>query len=98
MHVAYRWYFGAHSLKALKRNILGFLGVAPMRDTLIGAIETMDDASRAKWVDRLRDRGRQAAWQAVAQRSCELGQQRDAVRTRSTSCREARAAARPGLL
>ncbi len=32
----YRWYFGAHGLKNLKRNILGFCGVGPIKDTLIG--------------------------------------------------------------
>jgi putative NADPH-quinone reductase len=27
--VVYRWYFRAHSVKSLERNILGFVGVAP---------------------------------------------------------------------
>ena len=31
-----RWYYGAHSLKSLKRNILGFAGISPIRTTLIG--------------------------------------------------------------
>jgi putative NADPH-quinone reductase len=30
----YRWYFGAHSLRNLKRNILGFVGIKPNRHTL----------------------------------------------------------------
>jgi putative NADPH-quinone reductase len=57
----YRWYFRAHSLRALKRNILGFLGVAPVRDTLIGAIEAMNARRRAQWVERLHSLGRKAA-------------------------------------
>ena len=32
--LAYRWYFPAHSLKSLERNILRFSGIGPIRDTL----------------------------------------------------------------
>lgn len=32
----YKWFFRAHSLKALKRNILGFVGISPIRQTVIG--------------------------------------------------------------
>ena len=35
----YRWYFRAHSLKSLERNILAFCGIAPVRATLIGMVE-----------------------------------------------------------
>jgi putative NADPH-quinone reductase len=31
----YRWYFGAHSLKSLERNILGFCGFGPIKESLI---------------------------------------------------------------
>lgn len=57
----YRWYFRAHGLKALKRSILGFVGVAPVRATLIGGVETMDPRRRAQWIERLHDLGRRAA-------------------------------------
>jgi putative NADPH-quinone reductase len=57
----YRWYFRAHSLKALKRSILGFVGVAPVRNTLVGAVETMDAGRRAPWIERLHDLGSRAA-------------------------------------
>ena len=56
----YRYYFRAHSIKALERNVLGFVGIAPIDETLIGMIEGMDDAARAKWLDKLRALGRQA--------------------------------------
>jgi putative NADPH-quinone reductase len=39
----YRVWYGAHGLKTLRRNILGFVGIAPIRDTLFGMI----DAKRA---------------------------------------------------
>lgn len=35
----YRWYFRAHSLKRLERNILGFCGGGPIRESLIGMVE-----------------------------------------------------------
>jgi len=35
----YRWYFQAHSLKNLKYNILNFVGIKPVRSTLIGMAE-----------------------------------------------------------
>ena len=59
--LVYRFYFRAHSLKALERNILGFVGIAPIRETLIGMVEAMDDAARGEWLDRLRVLGREAA-------------------------------------
>jgi putative NADPH-quinone reductase len=53
----YRWFFGAHSLKSLERNILGFCGIAPIRETLIGMVESMSDAKRAKWLEKLKQLG-----------------------------------------
>ncbi len=34
----YRWYYRAHSLKSLERNILRFSGIRPIRVTLIGGL------------------------------------------------------------
>ncbi|HET7525175.1 MAG TPA: NAD(P)H-dependent oxidoreductase [Burkholderiaceae bacterium] len=56
----YRYYFRAHSIKALERNILGFVGIAPIEETLIGMVDAMDDKTRAKWFDKLREFGRRA--------------------------------------
>lgn len=53
----YRWYFGAHSLKSLKRNILGSSGIGPIRATLIGMVEG-SDARRRKWLEMMRALGR----------------------------------------
>lgn len=36
--LVYKWFFRAHSLKSLKRNILGFIGIAPVRHTVIGMV------------------------------------------------------------
>jgi putative NADPH-quinone reductase len=57
---AYRWYFGAHSFKSLKRSILSLVGIGPNRHTLIGMIEGMSDAKRAAWLDAMRILGKRA--------------------------------------
>jgi putative NADPH-quinone reductase len=56
----YRWIFGAHSLKSLKRNTLWFCGIGPVTATLIGNIETMSNERRAGWLDELRALGERA--------------------------------------
>lgn len=56
--LAYRWYFRAHSLKALERNILGFVGIAPVHETLVGMVEGMNDAQRGQWLRRFEIMGR----------------------------------------
>jgi putative NADPH-quinone reductase len=58
--LVYRWVFRAHSLKALERNILGFVGIAPIHETLIGLVEGMSDKHRQGWLRRLATLGRQA--------------------------------------
>jgi putative NADPH-quinone reductase len=42
----YRWFYGAHSLKSLKRNILAFCGIKPIRSTLIGMVESANPDAR----------------------------------------------------
>ena len=43
----YRWFFLAHSLKTLERNILGFFGIGPIKASFIGIIEGMTEKQRA---------------------------------------------------
>jgi putative NADPH-quinone reductase len=57
---AYRWYFGAHSLRSLKRSILSLVGIGPNRHTLIGMIEGMGDGKRAAWIEAMRRLGKRA--------------------------------------
>ncbi|MEK9803785.1 MAG: NAD(P)H-dependent oxidoreductase [Curvibacter sp.] len=49
----YRWVFRARSVGLLKRNILGFVGISPVRDTLIGGVEQLGEAGARKWQERL---------------------------------------------
>lgn len=59
--IAYRLFFGAHGLKNLRRNILGFCGVAPIKESLIGLIEQKNPQARAKWLARAAALGREGA-------------------------------------
>lgn len=58
--LVYRWYFRAHSVKSLERNILGFVGIAPVRETLIGAAAGLQPADAQQWLAKLEKLGRRA--------------------------------------
>ena len=55
----YRWYFRAHSVKSLERNILGFVGISPVNETLVGMTGNMKENDVAKWLSKLRKLGQQ---------------------------------------
>ncbi len=54
----YRYYFRAHSVRSLERNILGFVGIAPVRETLIGQMDSLSEAQRERWRSKLQTLGR----------------------------------------
>jgi putative NADPH-quinone reductase len=54
---AYRWWYMAHGLKGLERNILRFVGIGPIRETLIGAVHAASESRRKGWLDKLRALG-----------------------------------------
>lgn len=56
--LVYRWYYRAHSLKSLERNILGFVGIGPINETLIGMVGNMDEKAAQKWLKTLEKLGR----------------------------------------
>ncbi|GAB2874295.1 NAD(P)H-dependent oxidoreductase [Pseudoduganella ginsengisoli] len=53
----YRWYFMAHAVRSLERNILGFVGIAPVRRTLIGMVGNLDAGRAQRWLARMRALG-----------------------------------------
>lgn len=53
----YRFYFRAHSIKSLERNILGFVGIAPISETLIGQVDDEDPSKRLDWLFKLHQLG-----------------------------------------
>lgn len=57
---AYKYYYGAHSLKAIKVGILRFCGLSPIRTTLIGAVES-PKTNHIRWLTKIGYLGRRAA-------------------------------------
>ncbi|MEO7580325.1 MAG: NAD(P)H-dependent oxidoreductase [Massilia sp.] len=57
----YRWYFRGHSIKSMKRNILGFVGIGPVGDTLIGMAGAMQTDTAARWLHKMETLGREGA-------------------------------------
>ena len=57
----YRWYFRAHSLRSLQRNILRFVGFRRVRTTIVGSVASLTREQREAWMEDLRALGRQAA-------------------------------------
>ena len=56
--IFYRWYFGAHSLRSFERNILGFCGIGPISESLVGMVEAKGPGRREKWLSKMRDYGK----------------------------------------
>jgi putative NADPH-quinone reductase len=54
---AYRWFYRAHAVKSLERNILAFAGFRPIHRTLIGMVEARDDTGRRKRLAEVRKLG-----------------------------------------
>ncbi|MDE2181868.1 MAG: NAD(P)H-dependent oxidoreductase [Alphaproteobacteria bacterium] len=57
---SYRWYYGAHAMRALERSLLRFVGISPVRRTLIGGAEELSQRKRRNWLNRMREFGAQA--------------------------------------
>jgi putative NADPH-quinone reductase len=55
----YRWFYRAHSLKSLERNVLRFSGFSPVRHSLIGLVESDTPKTHARWLQRMRVAGEQ---------------------------------------
>lgn len=56
--VLYRWFFLAHSIRSLERNILGFIGIKPVKKTLIGMAGNMDAKAVQKCLKKLENLGK----------------------------------------
>ncbi len=53
----YRLYFRAHSIRSLERNILGFVGIAPVDETLIGMVGKLDEQKGRRWLAKMQKLG-----------------------------------------
>lgn len=56
----YRWYYRAHSVRSLQRNILRFVGFRRVRTTLIGSIGALSASARSRRLSELQALGRDA--------------------------------------
>jgi putative NADPH-quinone reductase len=59
--LVYRWWYGAHAQKILKRNILEFMGVSPVEATTFGMIGTVKPEQREAWLTEIKALGAKAA-------------------------------------
>jgi len=57
----YRWMFGRPGHNTMKKTILEFCGVKPVRITEIGPVRNSTDAKRQKWLGQVRAIGKQLA-------------------------------------
>lgn len=53
----YRWYFRAHSLKSLQRNILRFCGFRPVHACVVGMVDAMGQKRRGEWLAKIQELG-----------------------------------------
>lgn len=58
--LVYRCFSRAHSVKALERNILGFVGMSPVHETLTGGVDSLGPEGSQRWLRRVRGMGRLA--------------------------------------
>jgi NAD(P)H dehydrogenase (quinone) len=56
----YRFWYGPHALKLLKYNILNFIGIKPVRETLLGMMAESTDEKRDRWLKQAETMGQRA--------------------------------------
>ena len=54
----YRTFFRAHGVKYLRRSVLRFAGMRPVRTTMLGLVEARGDRARKRWLGRMERLGR----------------------------------------
>jgi putative NADPH-quinone reductase len=57
----YRFWFGAHALKLLRRNILHFVGIKPVAATILGGVASVSVERRRQWLADMEKLGTHAA-------------------------------------
>lgn len=55
--LAYRFFYRAHSVRSMKRNILHFCGIRPVHTSLVGTVEGKPK-HRQDWLERMHGLGR----------------------------------------
>jgi len=55
--IIYTLFFKAPGINQLKKGILGFCGVKPVKTTIISNVEQMGNKKRKKWLDKIKEKG-----------------------------------------
>ncbi|MGN6469661.1 MAG: NAD(P)H-dependent oxidoreductase [Rhizobiaceae bacterium] len=56
----YRFWYLGHGVAGIRRNILNFVGIGPVRESLFGMVESVSDARRRKWLAAMHALGKSA--------------------------------------
>jgi len=59
--IVFRLWFRGHGIKLLRRNILNFVGIRPVGETLFGGVESTTGEKRKQWIAEVRALGTRAA-------------------------------------
>ena len=59
--IVYRLWFMNHGLSVMRRGILNFVGIKPVRESLYGMVGQASDGRRRKWLAQVRQLGGRAA-------------------------------------
>lgn len=54
--LVYELFYRAHSVKSFQRNILKFVGLAPVKRTIVGSVES-GDKHRQRWIEKIETLG-----------------------------------------
>lgn len=57
--LAFRLWFLSAGVAIVKRNILGLVGIAPVRTSLVGGVERLGAAAHSRWIAAMRELGAQ---------------------------------------
>ncbi|WP_312395463.1 NAD(P)H-dependent oxidoreductase [Chryseobacterium sp.] len=49
----YRWVYGRPSVNQLKKSVLEFCGIKPVKVTYVGIVKTSDEVVRKKWLEKI---------------------------------------------
>jgi putative NADPH-quinone reductase len=58
--IVYRLWFLSHGIAGMRRSVLRFAGISPVRETLFGMVADASEATRAKWIGQMRGLGGRA--------------------------------------
>ncbi|TPJ27259.1 NAD(P)H-dependent oxidoreductase [Mesorhizobium sp. B2-7-2] len=56
----YRIWFLSHGIAGMRRGILNFVGIRPVRETLLGMVANASDVKRASWLKQMQRLGARA--------------------------------------